>query len=124
MENGNGKEQQQLIPPIETILSDLRQLKEQEMESAEHVPEHIAKTRAGIEQYGAQWADQIEAAAQAQLDADTKRYEQAMTLASEIRRKGAEVASNVQAWAMLTRREGTVVKESYARLNGGPADDV
>jgi len=72
----------QLIPHIETILEDIKSQKQNGT-----LPEHIAQTAHGIENFGHQWADAIEAAAKRQLDEDTKRYEQSIALANQIRQR-------------------------------------
>jgi len=85
---------------------------------APEVPEHIAKTVAGIKQYGHQWADQIEHGAREQLDADTKRYEDSMALAKRIREDADAEAAHVQSWALTTRDASLIQRQAFAKLNG------
>ena len=104
----------QLIPHIENILEDIKSQKQNGT-----LPEHIAQTAHGIENFGHQWADAIEAAAKRQLDEDTKRYEQSIALANQIRQKATEVSKHVSEWALQTRNAGLEIRNVFERLNGG-----
>src|SRR5262245_37969509 len=104
----------QLIPHTETILEDIKSQKQNGT-----LPEHIAQTAHGIENFGHQWADAIEAAAKRQLDEDTKRYGQSIALANQIRQKATEVSKHVSEWALQTRNAGLEIRNVFERLNGG-----
>src|SRR5215831_6321579 len=60
-----------------------------------------------------------EAPTKRQLDEDTKRYEQSIALANQIRQKATEVSKHVSEWALQTRNAGLEIRNVFERLNGG-----
>ena len=50
---------------------------------------------------------------------DTKRYEQSIALANQIRQKATEVSKHVSEWALQTRNAGLEIRNVFERLNGG-----
>jgi hypothetical protein len=111
---------EKLLPDLDKLLEDIksRESDERAASSDVEVPEHIAKTCHGIQSFGLQWADAIEAVAKKQLEEDTKRYEQSMALANRIRQDAEEEARHVESWAMRTRSAGIGIKDVIERLNG------
>jgi hypothetical protein len=112
-------EDEKLLPELDKILEDIRTggSVTTVVESPE-VPEHIAKTCRGIQSFGVQWADAIEAAAKKQLDDDTKRYERSIALANRIRQDAEQEAKHVESWALRTRSAGNDIKNVLERFNG------
>src|SRR5262249_16046456 len=104
----------QLIPHIETILEDIKSQKQNGT-----LPEHIAQTAHGIENFGHQWADAIEAAEKRQLDEDTNPYDQIIPLPNQITQKPTHNSNHGSEWALQTRNAGLEIRNVYERLNGG-----
>jgi hypothetical protein len=88
----------------------------------EAVPEQIAKTAQGIENYGRQWAEQQRASADQQLEADKKRHQDAHKFADTVEQRALDVARHVKEWALTTREANLMQRQAFAKLNGGGAN--